>query len=172
MTEQPMTRRQARELERQRAQAAINGQSDLSEPDFTPTTGQLSVIEPKSLVVTEPTPDLANLSVVLKESGATLTTGSIELPWLKEVEVDDTAVIEAAAVADVAHDAEITESVISGIDPIPARIHERSRRRKSVFPTRLRKGWGVVHLVLVSAFVLFALFVALVASILLGIIKF
>ncbi|MEY4301386.1 MAG: hypothetical protein RJA30_537, partial [Actinomycetota bacterium] len=36
MTEQPMTRREARELERQRAQAAINGQPDLSEPDFTP----------------------------------------------------------------------------------------------------------------------------------------
>ena len=183
MTEQPMTRRQARELERQQATAAINGVTlDSSSvkhepavaetPSYVPSTGQLPVVEPTSLVMTESAPDLTNLSVVLPESGARLTTGAIDLPWLKEQEVDDSAVVDAAEAADVAHSAEVAESTVTGIEPIAARIHERTRRRKSVFPNRLRKGWGVVHLVLVSAFVLFALFVALTASILLGVIKF
>lgn len=183
MNEQPMTRRQARELERQQATAAINGvtletpaeqrlQADSEAPSYVPSTGQLPVVEPTSLVITESAPDVTNISVVLPESGARLTTGAIDLPWLKEPEVDDSAVVDAAEAADVAHFAEVAESTVTGIEPIAARIHERTRRRKSVFPTRLRKGWGVVHLVLVSAFVLFALFVALMASILLGVIKF
>ncbi|MEN9715178.1 MAG: hypothetical protein RJA35_645 [Actinomycetota bacterium] len=192
MTDKPMTRREARELERLReleakgypvttgslpvlpesVEAEAEAVAEVAFDDAPPITGQSSVLEPKALVVEDPAPDLNNMSVVLPESGAVLTTGAIELPWLKSVDTDTTQVVYAAETADEAKSAEVEESVVSGIEPIPARIHERTRRKASVFPNRLRRGWGVVHLVLVSSFIIFALLCALIASILLGVIKF
>lgn len=169
MTEQPMTRREARELERLKAV-----QSETNEVgNYFPKTGSTSTVLEHTSLVVEAVPDLNNLSLVLPESGSVLTTGSIELPWLKsEADTGQVEVVEAAEEADLASEAEVTENVVTGIQPIPARNHQRSRRKASVFPDRLRKGWGVVHLVLVSGFVLFALFVAFAASLLLGLIRF
>ena len=169
MTEQPMTRREARELERLKA---VQSETNEVGNYFPKTSSTSTVLEHTSLVV-EAVPDLNNLSLVLPESGSVLTTGSIELPWLKsEADTGQVEVVEAAEEADLASEAEVTENVVTGIQPIPARNHQRSRRKASVFPDRLRKGWGVVHLVLVSGFVLFALFVAFAASLLLGLIRF
>jgi hypothetical protein len=171
MNDQPMTRREARELERLKA----------SQPDpvevgnYFPQSGSTSTVLEHTSLVVEAVPDLNNLSLVLPESGSVLTTGAIELPWLKAASDSETGqveVIEAAAEADQAATTEVTENVVSGIQPMPARNHQRSRRKASVFPDRLRKGWGVVHLVLISGFVLFALFSAFVASMLLGLIRF
>lgn len=169
MNDKPLTRREARELERLQANAA-----DPTEVgNYFPKTGPTStVLEPKSLVV-EAVPDLNNLSVLLPDSGSVLTTGAIELPWLKpEATTGQVEVIEAADSADHAATAEFNENTVSGIAPIAARSHQRSRRKASVFPDRLRKGWGLVHLVLISGFILFALFVAFAASLLLGLIRF
>jgi hypothetical protein len=186
MNEQPMTRREARELERQRAAtgeirvAVSNSPASgglpveaVPMPDFSTGTGPVNVVEPKSLVLTDPRPDISNLTVVLPDSGAVLTTGAIELPWLKETEPEDVAsTVSSAAIADAATVTEIEEHAVVGIDPIPARVYMKSRRKSSVFPDRLRKGWGVVHLVLVSAFIMLLLFAGLLASIMFGFIKF
>lgn len=169
MNDQPMTRREARELERLKA-----SQTEPTEiGNYFPKTGSTSTVLEHTSLVVEAVPDLNNLSLVLPESGSVLTTGAIELPWLKpEAETGQVEVIEAAAEADHAAEAEVLENTVTGIQPIAARNHQRSRRKASVFPDRLRKGWGVVHLVLISGFVLFALFVAFAASLLLGLIRF
>jgi hypothetical protein len=162
--EAPKTRREVRDLERMREL-----QSSTEPVELPTTTGPSSILEPKALVL-ESVPDLTNLSVVLPDSGSVLTTGSIELPWLKS-ETGQTQVIAAAEDADTALAETYSDTNTLGITPIPARHHERTRRRSSVFPTRLRKGWGVVHLVLVSAFLLLALLVGLLAAYMLGIIS-
>jgi len=175
MNQQPMTRREARELERQRERSGNTGSVPVvseSTDEFNPISGPVGILEPKSLLVEAPSEMLENISIVLPDSGSILTTGAIELPWLKPHDEEEAVVTAAAAEADTAANQEILENEISGIDPIPARTYERSRRKASVFPNRLRKGWGVVHLVLVSAFIMFALLSALVACVLLGVIKF
>jgi len=172
MNQQPLTRREARELERLRE---IPGYVSKIDPetvdDFHPVSGPVGLLEPKSLVIEDPIQDLGNLNVVLPESGAVLTTGAIDLPWLKLADPDTESIVVSASEADASTAAELSEGAISGIDPIPARTYARTRRKASVFPTRLRKGWGVVHLVALSAFVLFALLCALIASMMLGVIK-
>lgn len=168
MTEQPMTRREARELERQQTtEVSVTEVGNYFPAPNASSTG----LEHTSLVV-EAVPDLNNLSVVLPDSGSVLTTGAIELPWLTKLETGQVEVVEAADAADLAATAELVENTVTGIQPVAARIHQRSRRRASVFPDRLRKGWGVVHLVLISGFVLFTLFTAFVAAMLLGLIAF
>jgi len=126
MNDQPLTRREARDLERRRE---LQGSPN---PDEVPvSTGQTPALEPNTLVV-ETVPDITNLSLVLGESGAVLTTGPIELSWLK-ADTGQTQVVAEAADADsaLAESAVDTNSV--GITPIPARQHERTRRKASVF---------------------------------------
>jgi hypothetical protein len=169
MTEQPMTRRQARELERRRDQLG-SGDSAVAE-DF-PRTGPIEIETDtaSNQIVVDSVTDVTNMTLILPESGVTLTTGAIELPVLKP-ETGEIEIVSAAAAADVAHDQEQIANTVTGITPIAARVHQRSRKRASVFPTKLRQGWGVVHLVLVSAFILLAIFLALVGAVLLGAIK-
>jgi len=165
MNEQPLTRREARDLERLRE---VQAKQD---PDILPISSIHSAsLEPTTLVV-DTVPDITNMVVTLPDAGGVITTGAIELPWLK-TETGQTQVINEAAVADnaIAETAVDTNSI--GITPVAARQHERTRRRVSVFPTRLRKGWGVVHLVMVSAFLLLALLCGLLAAFFLGIITF
>ena len=162
--EAPKTRREVRDLERMR-----EIQSSTEPVELPTTTGPSSILEPKALVL-DSVPDVTNMSVVLPDSGSVLTTGSIELPWLK-TETGQTQVIAAAEDADIALAESFSDVNTLGIAPIPARNHERTRRRSSVFPTRLRKGWGVVHLVMVSAFLLLALLVGLLAVYMLGIVS-
>ena len=159
MNEQPLSRREARDRERLLA------------------NGVETAEKPAEIVVTD-IPDIENLSLILPESGAVLTTGAIELPWLKS---DDsvTAVAEAATVeaasnaesADMALANTMESEQVSGIEPRPARTHIRSRKKASVFPNRLRQGWGAVHMVAVSGFVLFTVLVALIGAVLLGAIR-
>jgi hypothetical protein len=168
MTEQPMTRREARELERRREQAS----SGSAVAEELPRTGPIEIETDtaSNQIVVESVADVTNMTIILPESGVTLTTGAIELPVLKP-ETGEVEIVSAAAAADVAHDREQIENTVTGITPIAARVHQRSRKRSSVFPTKLRQGWGVVHLVLVSAFILLAIFLALVGAVLLGAIK-
>lgn len=164
MTDKPLTRREARDIERQR-EMRLSG-----EPAELPvSSNQSATLEPKTLVV-ESVPDITNITMVLPDSGAVLTTGSIELPWLNKADTGQTQVIAEAAEADTALAEGTVDTNSIGIAPIAARHHERTRRRSSVFPTRLRKGWGVVHLVLVSAFLLLAMLCGLLAAFFLGLI--
>lgn len=159
MNDQPMSRREARDRERLM-------------PDV------VEIAEKPAEIVVSYLPDIENMSVVLPESGAVLTTGAIELPWLKSEDsgtaVADAAVVEAATnakSADLALANTMESEQISGIEPRPARTHIRSRKKASVFPNRLRQGWGAVHMVAVSGFVLFTVLVALIGAVLLGAIR-
>lgn len=170
MSVSPLTRREARELERRREQLVLNGLAP-DEADL-PATGPIELVsdtQSNSIVVTN-VPDVANMTLVLPDSGALLKTGAIELPVIKP-DTGQIAIVEAAASADVNRESEQTDNAVTGIEPVAARVHQRTRRRSSVFPTRLRQGWGVVHLVLVSGFILLAIFCALLAAIMLGSIK-
>jgi len=170
MSASPLTRREARELERRREQLNINGL--LVEDAELPATGPIEVVEDtqsNSILVASP-PDVSNMTLVLPDSGALLKTGAIELPVLK-AETGQVAVIAAAGTADEKRETEQAQGAVVGIEPIAARVHQRTRRRSSVFPTRLRQGWGVVHLVLISGFILLAIFCALLGAIMLGSIK-
>ena len=170
MTPTPLTRREARDLERRRQTLELNGH--LAEDPDLPRTGPIEVVpdtQSNSLVL-ESVPDVSNMMLVLPDSGALLKTGAIDLPVIK-ADTGQMAVIEAAESADLQRETEQKEQAVSGIEPIPARVHQRTRRRSSVFPTRLRQGWGVVHLVLISSFILLAIFSALLAAVLLGLIK-
>ena len=115
-------------------------------------------------------PDITNISLVIAETGELLKTGSIELPMLKP-DTAEVAKIEAATLADKALLTERTESVVLGIEPMPARRHTRSRKRSSVFPTNLRRGWGNVYLVLSTAILSVAVFGVYLAALMLGLIK-
>lgn len=166
MTERPLTRRELRELERKQAETAYD--NDESDDYVSPLTGPIN-LEPKSLVVAA-VPDITNISLVIPETGELLKTGAIELPVLN-VDTAEVAKVEAATQADKALLTERTESVILGIEPIPARRHTRSRKRSSVFPTNLRRGWGNVYLVLSSAILSVAVFGVYLAALMLGFIK-
>jgi len=132
-----------------------------------PATGPIKTLEPTAIVV-DAVPDITNMSVVLPESGIVIQTGAIDLPWLKAESSEIQIVTEAAAVADAVAG---SEAPTTGINPIPARVHERTRRKASVFPNKLRRGWGVVYLTAISAFLLGALFCAFLAAFMLGLIK-
>jgi hypothetical protein len=166
MTEQPLTRRELRELERARAERAY----DEPETDdyVSPLTGPIN-LEPKSLVVAA-VPDITNISLVIPETGELLKTGAIELPVLN-LDTAEVAQVEAAETADKSLLKERTESVVLGIEPIPARRHTRSRKRSSVFPTNIRRGWGNVYLVLFTAILSVALFGVYLAALMLGYIR-
>lgn len=166
MTERPLTRRELRELERKQAETAYD--NDESDDYVSPLTGPIN-LEPKSLVVAA-VPDITNISLVIPETGELLKTGAIELPVLN-VDTAEVAKVEAATQADKALLTERTESVILGIEPIPARRHTRSRKRSSVFPTNLRRGWGNVYLVLSTAILSVAVFGVYLAALMLGFIK-
>ncbi|MFM7030592.1 MAG: hypothetical protein ACKOWK_05970 [Micrococcales bacterium] len=130
-------------------------------------TGPIKLLEPTAIVV-DAVPDITNMSMILPESGLVIQTGAIDLPWLNTESSEIQVVTEAAAAADAANKREETAT---GIHPIPARVHERTRRKASVFPNKLRRGWGVVYLTALSAFLLGALFCAFLAAFLLGLIK-
>ena len=166
MTERPLTRRELRELERTQSENAYD--NDGSDDYVSPLTGPIN-LEPKSLVVAA-LPDITNISLVIPETGELLKTGSIELPVLN-VDTAEVAKVEAATQADKALLTERTESVVLGIEPIPARRHTRSRKRSSVFPTNLRRGWGNVYLVLSTAILSVAVFGVYLAALMLGFIK-
>ncbi len=166
MTERPLTRRELRELERTQSENAYD--NDGSDDYVSPLTGPIN-LEPKSLVVAA-VPDITNISLVIPETGELLKTGSIELPVLN-VDTAEVAKVEAATQADKALLTERTESVVLGIEPIPARRHTRSRKRSSVFPTNLRRGWGNVYLVLSTAILSVAVFGVYLAALMLGFIK-
>lgn len=165
MNEQPLTRREARDLERMREVQSSQERYVLPDSNLHSTA-----LEPKTLVV-DAVPDITNMVMALPETGAIITTGAIDLPWLK-TETGQSQVVQEASEADKAIADTTVDTNSIGITPIPARNHERTRRRASVFPTRLRKGWGVVHLVMVSGFLLFALLCGLLAAFFLGIITF
>lgn len=166
MTERPLTRRELRELERKQAENAYD--NDATDDYVSPLTGPIN-LEPKSLVVAA-VPDITNISLVIPETGELLKTGSIELPVLN-FDTAEVAKVEAATQADMALLTERTESVVLGIEPIPARRHTRSRKRSSVFPTNLRRGWGNVYLVLSTAILSVAVFGVYLAALMLGFIK-
>jgi len=201
MTDQPMSRREARELERAQSGAvdlptpeapevvvpaapmsrreAREAQRSNTEVDFSglavediqlPATGPIKILEPTAIVV-DAVRDITNMSVVLPGSGAVLNTGAIELPWLDKANTGSIAVVEASQDADQALAAEIVENTNTGINPMPARVHERTRRKASVFPNKLRRGWGVVYLVGISAFILGVALCLFIAGVLLGTIK-
>jgi hypothetical protein len=224
MSDQPISRREARELDRQRAAVASSASSNVpgfpqsnaagelsnddsplaQSPDvpvlsrkearqmerstnvdapsfleFSPSTeiediqlastGPMKVLEPTSLVI-DNYRDIENMTVSVPDSNMVIQTGSIDLPWLTKVETGQIAVVEAANEADSAVSSE-ADQLVTGISPIPARVHERTRRKSSVFPTKLRKGWGIVHLVGVSAFILGVVASLFIAGVLLGTIK-
>jgi hypothetical protein len=133
------------------------------------STGPIKVLEPTSLVV-DNYRDITNMTVSVPDSNMVIQTGSIELPWLTKAETGQVAVVEAANEADSAVSSE-TELTVTGISPVPARVHERTRRKASVFPTKLRRGWGVVYLVGVCAFLLGIALCMFIAAVLVGIIK-
>jgi hypothetical protein len=166
MTERPLTRRELRELERTQSENAYD--NDGSDDYVSPLTGPIN-LEPKSLVVAA-VPDITNISLVIPETGELLKTGSIELPVLN-ADTAEVAKVEAATQADKALLTERTESVVLGIEPIPARRHTRSRKRSSVFPTNLRRGWGNVYLVLSTAILSVAVFGVYLVALMLGFIK-
>jgi hypothetical protein len=166
MTERPLTRRELRELERAQAERAYDQPE--SDDYVSPLTGPIN-LEPKSLVVAA-VPDITNISLVIPETGELLKTGSIELPVLN-LDTAEVAQVEAADNADKSLLRERTESVVLGIEPMPARRHTRSRKRSSVFPTNLRRGWGNVYLVLFTAILSVAVFGVYLAALMLGYIK-
>jgi hypothetical protein len=166
MTERPLTRRELRELERTQSEDAYD--NDGTDDYVSPLTGPIN-LEPKSLVVAA-VPDITNISLVIPETGELLKTGSIELPVLN-ADTAEVAKVEAATQADKALLTERTESVVLGIEPIPARRHTRSRKRSSVFPTNLRRGWGNVYLVLSTAILSVAVFGVYLVALMLGFIK-
>ena len=166
MTDQPLTRRELRELERSRNEQ-VTDQPQIDDY-VSPLTGPIN-LEPKSLVVAA-VPDITNISLVIPETGELLKTGAIELPILN-VDTAEVAQVEAAAVADKSLLKDRTESVVLGIEPMPARRHVRSRKRSSVFPTNLRRGWGNVYLVLFTAILSVAVFGVYLAALMLGLIK-
>ena len=182
MTDQPLSRREARARERGQLQPPTADAGELAsntsesivfelQDEVSHVTSQIELLEPKSLVMETAPPDLTNLNLVLPDSGAVLTTGSIELPWLKE-QHQTNVIVTAGVIADTEALNSVTESTVTGINPIPARRFEKTRRRNSVFPNRLRKGWGIVHMVMLSGFVLLALSLGMLATFMLGIIKF
>ena len=155
---QPVSRREARQSERQFEDIQL------------PSTGPIKSLEPTAIVV-DAVRDITNMTVVLPGSGAVLNTGAIDLPWIAKTDTGQVEIVEAAVEADSAKTADIAETIATGINPIPARTNEGGKRKSSVFPSKLRKGWGAVHLVGLSAFLVFVTFTLFVASILLGVIK-
>jgi len=107
----------------------VDGSADLDDIQL-PATGPIKILEPTAIVV-DAVPGITNMSVVLPDSGIVIQTGAIDLPWLKAESREIQVVTEAAAVADAAAG---TEAPTTGINPIPARVHERTRRKASVFP--------------------------------------
>ena len=174
----PLSRRELRERERPNTAAVTPGDSlfgqlvefsenhPIDEIQF-PSTGPIKILEPTALVV-DAVPDITNMSMILSDSGVVIQTGAIDLPWLKTDSAELQEVTDAANAADAASKVDAAQT---GITPIPARVHERTRRKASVFPSKLRRGWGIVYLTALSAFLLGAVFCAFLAAFMLGLIK-
>ena len=137
--------------------------------DLFPRSGPIDIVTDTNSIVIEMPKDITNSTLVIADSGVVLTTGSITLPTLK-ADTGEISVIAAAEAADAALTNEKRDYSVEGIQPLPARRHTRSRKRSSVFPTRLRKGMGQVYMVLFSAVLTAAVLGILVAAYMLGII--
>jgi hypothetical protein len=137
--------------------------------DLFPRSGPIDIVTDTNSIVIEMPKDITNSTLVIADSGVVLTTGSITLPNLK-ADTGEISVIAAAEAADTALNKEKRDYSVEGIQPLPARVHMRSRKRSSVFPTRLRKGMGQVYMVLFSAVMTAAVLGILVAAYMLGII--
>jgi hypothetical protein len=137
--------------------------------DLFPRSGPIDIVTDTNSIVIEMPKDITNSTLVIADSGVVLTTGSITLPTLK-ADTGEITVIAAAEAADAALNKEKRDYSVEGIQPLPARRHMRSRKRSSVFPTRLRKGMGQVYMVLFSAVMTAAVLGILVAAYMLGII--
>ena len=139
--------------------------------ELFPRSGPIDIVVDTNSIVIEMPKDITNSTLVVPDSGVVLTTGSITLPNIK-ADTGEITVIAAAEAADTALASEKREFAVTGIEPLPARRHMRSRKRSSVFPTRLRKGMGQVYLVLFSAIITAAVLGILAAAYMLGIIHF
>lgn len=137
--------------------------------ELFPRSGPIDIVTDTNSIVIEMPKDITNSTLVIADSGVVLTTGSITLPNLK-ADTGEISVIAAAEAADTALNKEKRDYSVEGIQPLPARVHMRSRKRSSVFPTRLRKGMGQVYMVLFSAVMTAAVLGILVAAYMLGII--
>jgi len=134
-------------------------------------SGPIDIVSDTNSIVIEMPKDITNSTLLIADSGVVLTTGSITLPTIK-ADTGEISLVAAAEAADAALAGEKREFVVTGIEPQPARRHMRSRKRSSVFPTRLRKGMGQVYLVLFSAIMTAAVLGMLIAAYMLGIIHF
>lgn len=149
------------------ARAAEQASTDKTTDLFR--SGPIDIVSDTNSLVIDMPKDITNSTLVIADSGVVLTTGSITLPTLKP-ETGEISLVAAGEAADAALAVEKREFVVTGIEPQPARRHMRSRKRSSVFPTRLRKGMGQVYLVLFSAIMTAAVLGMLIAAYMLGII--
>lgn len=161
-----LSRKQLREIERQRSEA-IGGVTQVAEDEYIPvSTGSIGLEpEAKSIVVTA-VPDITNMSIKISETGeqlqtgsitippaavpgVTLQTGSIALPAMNSA-TGEITLVNIGDTADALILGERAEGVVTGIAPLPARKHLRARRSNKVFPTKLKKGKGLLYFALFS----------------------
>lgn len=137
--------------------------------DLFPRSGPIDVVPDTNSLVIEMPKDITNSTMVIADGGVTLTTGSITLPKLDTGEI---SLVVAAEAADLAVQEDKRDQIVTGIEPLPARRHSRSRKRQSVFPTKLRRGMGQVYIVLFSAILTASVLGLAVIAYMLGYIKF
>ena len=137
--------------------------------ELFPRSGPIDVVQDTNSLVIEMPRDITNSTMVIADGGVTLTTGSITLPKLDTGEIN---LVVAAEAADAAVQEDKRDQIVTGIEPLPARRHQRSRKRQSVFPTKLRRGMGQVYIVLFSAILTAGVLGLVVIAYMLGYIKF
>jgi hypothetical protein len=170
----PAAKENAKPLPTRRSRAAEARAAEPEAPEKSNEffrSGPIDIVSDTNSIVIEMPKDITNSTLLIADSGVVLTTGSITLPPIK-ADTGEISLVAAAEAGDAALAGEKREFVVTGIEPLAARRHLRSRKRSSVFPTRLRRGMGQVYLVLFSAIMTATVLGMLIAAYMLGLIHF
>lgn len=128
--------------------------TDDSNPGTIPTQIIKREVSTETNSIILPTlPDITGSSFAVPQSNIVVRTGAIDLPQQQNpVTGEITLIVQPEPIVEVAEAkpelaTETGKVGIIGIEPVPARSLPK-KSKEQVFPGRLRKGWGVVYLVL------------------------
>jgi hypothetical protein len=132
------------------------------------STSNLGAEPVTASIIINTVPDLENSTIVISGTGATMTTGSIEVP-----NVDPTtgsiAVIAASEEADEALVEDSLNSFVSSVAPIRAAGIAKTRAKTVELTLVTRKGQGQVYAVMSTAVLMITIGALIVAAFMLGI---
>lgn len=127
---------------------------DDSNPGTIPTQVIRRDVSTETNSIILPTlPDITGSTFTVPESNIVVRTGAIELPQQPTTMTGEiTLVVQPEPIVEYSEPkselpVDTGKVGIVGIEPVPARALPKKGKEK-VFPGRLRKGWGVVYLVL------------------------